>query len=164
MPSTVTDRPHTRAGRSPVQIAALVVGVVFLLVGVAGFIPGLTTGYDSLQWAGHTSEAMLLGLFQVSILHNIVHLLFGVAGVALARSPGGARAFLLLGGLIYLALFLYGMFIDLGSSANFVPLNDADNWLHLGLGLGMVGLSFLPRHVSSEEGARPHQVDDQSLR
>ncbi|QGU03547.1 DUF4383 domain-containing protein [Corynebacterium comes] len=150
---SVTNRPRVRAGRSPVQIVALIVGVVFLLVGVAGFIPGLTTNYDALQMAGHESEAMLLGVFQVSILHNIVHLLFGVAGIAMSRSAGGARAFLLVGGLIYLALFVYGLLIDHGSPANFVPLNDADNWLHLGLGAAMVGLSFLPRLTPSAETA-----------
>ncbi|MDI9949424.1 DUF4383 domain-containing protein [Rhodococcus sp. IEGM 1305] len=69
--------------RSPLQLAALIVGVVFLLVGVLGFIPGITTNYDMLTFAGHHSEAKLLGVFEVSILHNIVHLLFGVAMVAL---------------------------------------------------------------------------------
>ncbi|GAB3886930.1 hypothetical protein GCM10029964_052030 [Kibdelosporangium lantanae] len=67
------------------------VAVVFLLVGVAGFIPGLTTGYDQIGFAGHDSMAMLLGVFMVSILHNIVHLLFGVVGLASARTPGSAR-------------------------------------------------------------------------
>lgn len=150
---SVIDRPRAGASRSPVQIAALIVGVVFLLVGVAGFIPGLTTNYDALQMVGHESEAMLLGVFQVSVLHNIVHLLFGVAGIAMFRSAGGARIFLLVGGLIYLALFVYGLLIDHDSTANFVPLNDADNWLHLGLGAAMVGLSFLPRLNSSAEAA-----------
>jgi hypothetical protein len=78
----------------------------------------------------------------VSILHNIVHLLFGVAGVALARSINGARAFLIGGGAIYLVLWIYGLLVGHDSDANFVPLNTADNWLHLGLGVGMVGLGF----------------------
>jgi hypothetical protein len=76
------------------------------------------------------------------VLHNIVHLLFGVAGLALARTPGGARAFLVGGGLIYLVLWLYGLLIDLDSAANFVPLNTADNWLHLVLGVGMLALGL----------------------
>jgi hypothetical protein len=135
---------HAASGRStsrtPVQLAALVVGAVFLLVGIAGFIPGITTDYDTLQFASHHSDAQLLGLFQVSILHNLVHLLFGVAGLALARTVSGARAFLIGGGVVYLVLWLYGLFIDQDSAANFVPLNTADNWLHLGLGLGMIAL------------------------
>ena len=85
MPTHPTAYPPgttTRTKRSPVQLAALVVGVVFLVVGVLGFVPGITSDYDSLGAAGHESHAMLLGIFQVSVLHNIVHLLFGVAGVA----------------------------------------------------------------------------------
>ena len=145
-----SDTRSTTTRRTPVQIAALVVGVVFLLVGVAGFIPGLTQNLGDLQFMGHEGHAMLLGIFHVSILHNIVHLLFGVAGVALARTPNAARQFLLWGGVIYLGLFVYGLIIDFDSAANFVPLSDANNWLHLGLGLGMVALSFLPRHNDAD--------------
>ncbi|KAB1646966.1 DUF4383 domain-containing protein [Pseudoclavibacter endophyticus] len=138
--------------RTPVQIAALIYGIVFLIVGVAGFIPGITTNYDTMQFGGHHSEAMLMGIFQVSILHNIVHLLYGIVGLLLARRPGSARHYLLWGGVIYLVLWLYGLFIDHDSSANFVPLNDADNWLHLVLGVTMIGLSFLPRRRSTDVG------------
>jgi hypothetical protein len=63
----------------------------FLLVGVAGFVPGLTTSYGDLAFAGHQSGAMLLGIFQVSILHNIVHLLFAIAGYVHARRADGHR-------------------------------------------------------------------------
>jgi hypothetical protein len=124
------------------QTAATAVAAVFLLVGVLGFIPGITTGYDSMTFAGHDSDAKLLGAFEVSVLHNIVHLLFGVVGLALARTWSGARGFLIGGGLVYLVLWLYGLVIDKESSANFVPVNDADNWLHLALGLGMVALGL----------------------
>ncbi len=127
------------AQRSPIQLVALAVGVVFLLVGILGFVPGITTDYDQLSFAGHDSEAMLLGLFQVSILHNLVHLAFGVAGVALARTVSGSGIFLIGGGAIYLVLWIYGLIIDLDSAANFVPLNTADNWLHLVLGIAMIG-------------------------
>ncbi|RSM88605.1 DUF4383 domain-containing protein [Kibdelosporangium aridum] len=126
--------------RTPVQKASLIVGAVFLLVGIAGFIPGVTTNYDLLEFAGHQSGAMLLGVFNVSILHNLVHLAFGVAGVAMARTAGGARAFLIGGGVVYLILWIYGLLIDATSDANFVPVNDADNWLHLVLAIGMIGL------------------------
>ncbi|WP_433649963.1 DUF4383 domain-containing protein [Micromonospora zamorensis] len=132
----------TTAGKHPVRTAAQVVGAVFVLVGVLGFIPGITSNYDTLQFAGHESEAKLLGLFQVSILHNLVHLAFGVAGLALARTVSGARAYLIAGGAVYLVLWLYGLVIDHGSGANFVPVNNADNWLHLFLGLGMIALGL----------------------
>jgi hypothetical protein len=89
----IMTRPHsdTVTTRHPVQLAATVVAAVFLLVGVLGFIPGVTTEYDGMTFAGHESTAMLLGVFHVSILHNIVHLLFGIVGLALARTVSGAR-------------------------------------------------------------------------
>ncbi|HVL84375.1 MAG TPA: DUF4383 domain-containing protein [Pseudonocardia sp.] len=126
--------------RRPIQTAAAVVGIVFLAVAVLGFVPGVTTNYDQLGFAGPGSEALLLGVFQVSVLHNIVHGLFGVAGLVLARTASGARAYLVYGGAIYLVLWLYGLVIGHDTAANFVPVNHADNWLHLALGVGMIGL------------------------
>jgi hypothetical protein len=123
---------------TPVQTVARLVGIVFLLVGIAGFIPGITTNlYDGLDFAGDGSEAELLGLFQVSVLHNIVHALFGV-GIFMAATPSGARTFLIGSGAIYLVLFLLGIL----GGADWVPVNDADDWLHLGLGVGLLGLGF----------------------
>jgi arginine exporter protein ArgO len=130
-------------GRTNVQKAALAVGAVFLLVGILGFIPGITSNTDQLSIAGHHSGAMLLGLFQVSVLHNAVHLLFGVAGMVLARSASGARSYLLYGGIIYLVLWIYGLVVDQESAGNFVPLNAADNWLHLLLGVAMIALALV---------------------
>jgi hypothetical protein len=129
--------------RHLVQKAALAVAVVFLLVGVLGFIPGVTTDYSSMSFAGHHSDAKLLGVFEVSVLHNIVHLLFGLAGLALARTVSGARLYLIGGGAVYLVLWLYGLVVGQESAANFVPLNPADDWLHLVLGLGMIALGLL---------------------
>jgi hypothetical protein len=130
------------SSRSQLQMVALAVAAVFLLVGVLGFIPGITSSYDEMQFAGDASGAMLLGLFQVSILHNIVHLLFGAVGVGLARTDPGARSFLLVGGAIYLLLWVYGLAVGSESAANFVPLNTADDWLHFVLGAGMMGAGF----------------------
>ncbi|UBU08680.1 DUF4383 domain-containing protein [Nonomuraea gerenzanensis] len=146
------DTPHTPTARTPLQLAALIVGAAFLLVGVLGFIPGITTDYDELQFAGHESGAHLLGVFQVSILHNIVHLLFGIVGVLLARTWSGARNFLIGGGVIYLLLWIYGLLVGHDTPANFVPLNTADNWLHLGLGIVMIalGLVLSRRRVTAE--------------
>ncbi|MEU0470919.1 DUF4383 domain-containing protein [Amycolatopsis sp. NPDC006131] len=121
----------------------MAVGAVFLVVGILGFVPGVTSDYDTLGFAGHRSGAMLLGVFAVSILHNIVHLLFGVAGLAAGRSVRGAKWYLIGGGFVYLALWIYGLVIDHGSAANFVPVNNADNWLHLALAVGMVALGLL---------------------
>ena len=140
---TTNDSSTPRTGRASIQKGAALVGIVFLVVGVAGFIPGITTNYSELMFASHRSGAQLLGIFQVSVLHNAVHLLFGVAGLVLARTPLAARNFLLYGGMVYFVLFFYGVVIEYQSSANFVPFDDADNVLHLGLGAGMMTLSFL---------------------
>ena len=124
--------------RSPIQSVALLVGVVFLVVGILGFIPGITSNYDQLKFAGHNSDAQLLGIFDTSILHNIVHLLYGLAGIALARTIDGARTFLVGGGLVYLVLFVYGAIWHGEAGSNWIPVNWADDILHLALGAGMV--------------------------
>lgn len=129
--------------KSDLQRAAAAVGAVFLLVGILGFVPGVTSNYSSLTFAGHESGAKLLGIFEVSVLHNIVHLLFGVAGLAMARSWEAARAYLVGGGVVYLVLWIYGLVIDQDSAANFVPVNDADNWLHFVLGVAMIALGVV---------------------
>jgi hypothetical protein len=134
--------------RTAVQIAATAVGAVFLLVGVLGFIPGITSG-SGIGFAGHHSEAFLLGLFQVSVLHNVVHLLFGVAGLALGRSVAAAKGYLVWGGAVYLVLFVYGLVFGGETAANFVPLNAADNALHLLLGMGMLGLGVVLGHTAA---------------
>lgn len=144
MPSD-TSRPVSGRKRSATEIVALVFGVLFLVVGILGFIPGITTDYDTLTWAGHHSDAKLLGLFEVSVLHNIVHLAFGVAGILMARRIDLARLYLIGGGVIYFAVWIYGVAIDRDDPANFLPVNDADNWLHLVLAVAMIVIGgFLP--------------------
>ena len=138
----MVERTTGRAGtarRHPVRTAAMVVGAVFLLVGVLGFVPGVTTNYDQLSF-GHDSGAMLLGLFRVSVLHNLVHLAFGIAGVALARRVASSRKYLIGGGGIYALLWLYGMIVPHDAPTNFVPVNWPDNWLHFVLAISMIAL------------------------
>ena len=129
--------------RSPIQVAALVVGAVFVLVGILGFIPGITTNVGDMKFAGHESPSELLGLFQVSILHNIVHLGLGIIGLVAAATWEGSRLYLVGGGALYLALAIYGWIIDRASDANFVPMNPADNVLHVLLGAGMILLGVV---------------------
>jgi len=131
--------------RTLAQTLAMVFGVGFLGAGILGFIPGITTNYDEMKFAGSESGAELLGIFQVSVLHNIVHLLFGVAGLAFARTVEGARTYLLGSGVIYVVLFLYGLLVSAGSDANFVPANNADDFLHLALGVGLLGSWYVSR-------------------
>jgi hypothetical protein len=143
----VNQRYNDRVGRGCARTnkhrAAAAVGAVFLLVGVLGFIPGVTTGYSGMELAGHQSHAKLVGIFEVSVLHNVVHLLFGVAGLLMARTWSGARSYLIGGGVVYVLLWLYGLLIDKGTQANFVPVNRADDWLHLVIGVAMIGVGLV---------------------
>jgi hypothetical protein len=146
------DDPLAPADPALAKRITLVVAATFLLVGVLGFIPGITTDYGDMTFAGHESEAELLGLFQVSVLHNIVHLLFGVVGLAAARAGRTAVTYLLAGGATYLLLAAYGAVVGHDDDANFVPVNGADDLLHLGLGVGMIALGLLALRV----GRRDH--------
>lgn len=128
-----------RGGPPTVQLLAMLVAATFVLVGIIGFVPGLTTNlYDGLEFAGDDGTAEILGVFDTSILHNLVHLAFGLVGLALARTWSGARTFLIGGGIIYLALWLVGLLGGL----DWIPVNDADDWLHFVLGVAMIGLGF----------------------
>ncbi|MDP8975377.1 MAG: DUF4383 domain-containing protein [Actinomycetota bacterium] len=140
-------------GRSLLQIFSAVVGLAFLLAGVGGFIPGITSNYDDLSLFGTDSNAELLGLFRVSILHNIVHLLFAIGLLAAARASL-SKLYLIGGGVGYLGVFVYGLIVDHDSDANFLPLNDADNFLHLGLALGMIVLGVVGVAVAKQAVAR----------
>jgi hypothetical protein len=126
-----------------VQSIAALAGVVFLLAGLLGFVPGITTGYGRMSFAGESSRAELLGVFQVSILLNLVHLLIGVAGLVLAKTAAGARTFLVGGGVVCLALWLLGLVGALG----WLPANAADNWLHFAFGAVLVGLGVAVRRA-----------------
>jgi len=155
--TAVIDRPRVNVGgRSLLQTAATLVGATFLLVGILGFIPGITTHFGDLSFAGHGSDAKLLGIFQVSVLHNIVHLLYGVAGLAFAASRLGSRDYLVIGGIVYAVLWVYGLFFGGDHPADFVPLNSADNWLHLILAVVMIGLGIFlsPRGAGVDRPAR----------
>ncbi len=130
------DRTNDSPGDSSLaQKLAMLFGLTFVAAGVAGFIPGITTNlYDGLEFAGNDGDAELLGLFKVSILHNIVHALFGV-GILAAKRHASSLQYLLYAGIAYIVLFLMGI-IDAG---DWVPINSADNWLHIGLALGLLG-------------------------
>ena len=132
-------RRHT--GLLAVQDAVLVVAVTLVLMGIAGFVPGLTSRIDAMPVAGHHSGALLFGIFEVSVLLNVLHLVVGFAGLALSRTYARSRAYLVGGGLLFLGLWIYGLFLGSGA-ADVVPVNNADNWLHFGIGLTMVVLGL----------------------
>jgi hypothetical protein len=107
-----------------VQGAAVLIAIAFVVIGLLGFLPGVTPG------------GKLFGVFVVSTLHSVVYLLSGFVGFALARTYAASRAYFLGGAVVYLALWLDGLLM--GGSANLLPLNGADNWLHFGLCLVML--------------------------
>ena len=114
------------------------VGITFVAVGAAGFVPGLVQHYDQLGWWKSGSGAQLFGVFQTSILHNLVHVGFGAVGLVAARMAITGRVYLTGGGVTYLALGVYGLLIDRFGDANVIPVDRADDWLHVGLGMAMV--------------------------
>jgi len=118
-------RRATTERRDTHQWLALVIGAVYLVVGIVGFA---VTGFDN--WTVHDHSQTLLG-FAINPAHNVVHILIGLLGVILWRTSSGARTFgwiLLIG---YGAAFVYGLIVVDNPDANFLNINWADNWLHL---------------------------------
>ena len=118
-----------------VQRVAQIFGVVFILVALAGFY----TGGMNMEADPATAPAVL-GMFPVNLLHNIVHLLFGIWGLAASRSFTGAKQYAQVAGAIYLVLAVVGYFSP--SGFGFVPLGGNDVWLHLVLGVILAGAGF----------------------
>ena len=145
-------------GATAVQKIALIVGIVFLVLGIAGFIPGLTTGVGRMQFAGSSSGAYLFGLFQVSVLHNAIHLLFGIAGVITAVHPLAARHYLLWGGVANVALWTWGLFTG-GREGDVVPLNRAAVWAHLCYAVVMILLALVAARDPRTKSTGIKQLD-----
>jgi uncharacterized protein DUF4383 len=124
------------AGRRTVaQGVSLLAGVGFLLVGILGFVQGGMS-----MEADPNVAPRLLGVFPVNLLHNCVHLAFGVWGLAAARTHAAARAYCRIAGVLYLCLTALGYISPNGFG--FVPLGGADVFLHLLLGLLLAGVGF----------------------
>jgi hypothetical protein len=146
-------RPDSAAPstRHPAQLLALVIGAVYTLVGVLGFfVTGLA------DFASETDK-LLLG-FELNPLHNIVHLVIGLAGLALWRRLDTARTYgwLLVAG--YGLAFIYGLFAAGNSDINFLSLNGADNGLHLvsaivGLAIALWPATRTARRDLADRGA-----------
>lgn len=128
--------------RTDIQKAAMLFGIIFLLVGLLGFIPGITQDFDRLTTFDDVG-AKLLGIFGVNVLENAVHLLYGVVGLVAASSWAASKNYFVWGGVVYVGLWLYGLVIDEQSAANFIGLNMAAHWLHLALGVTMIAVGFL---------------------
>lgn len=144
-----------RRRTTAVQDGAAVVGLLFVVIGVLGFLPGITTDFSSMTFSGADSEAAVLGIFQVSVLHNLIHLAFGLLGLFMAWFVKEARWYLIGGGVLYTLLGMYGFPVADHHVGNFLPANTADDWLHLVLGLTMIALGlFLHNKLPAESEAR----------
>lgn len=137
-----------RIARGAHQWLALIVGIVYLLVGAAGFA---VTGLDGFM--EHDDSRTLLG-FAINPLHNIVHVVIGILGISLWAWSGSARLFgwlLLLG---YGAAFVYGLYAVDNPEINYLNINEADNWLHLGSAVLGLLIAVWPhrRHVVEQPG------------
>jgi hypothetical protein len=134
--------------RTPAQLYALIFGAVLLLVGVVGFL------VNSSFSTGSGVEGDNLILFEVNGIHNLVHIASGILGLALAKTASGARAYALGFGAVYLLVAIIG-FADGESVLGLIPVNGADNVLHLGIALlGLAaGLASAPRPVTRSASA-----------
>ncbi len=119
---------------SPNRLLGTVFGVVYLLVGVAGF--AVTSGVD---FAGTDGESLII--FDVNPLHNIVHLLIGALLLFASRTVTTAKGANTLVGGVYLLVGVVGLFL-LDSDANILALNGADNVLHLASALLLLGVGL----------------------
>jgi len=123
-----------------VKRVAMVFGVVFLLVGLLGFVSA-----GGMKMGANPAPSMLLGLFPINLLHNIVHVLFGVWGLMAARSFAGARQFAQVGGAIYVVLAICGFFIP--TTFGLVPIGGNDIWLHAAIGVVLLAVGFTAKDV-----------------
>jgi hypothetical protein len=125
--------------RTPAQLYALLFGILLLAVGILGFIA------DSSFDTGSNVQGSDLIIFEVNGWHNLVHIASGIVGIALSRRADSARLFALGFGAVYLLVTILG-FIDGNDVLGLIPVDAADNVLHLAiaaLGIG-AGLASSP--------------------
>ena len=138
MSSSSSTRGTTgRLTDSPNRLVAAILGVVYLLVGVVGF---LITGFE--DFAGTNTEDKLI-FFEINPLHNIVHLGIGAVLLAASKSVAAAKGANMFVGAVYLLVGIIGLFIANNTSdLNILSLNGADNVLHLGSALVLLGVAL----------------------
>jgi hypothetical protein len=115
----------------------MLLGWIYVIVGIAGFIPALG---GSFSMTGST----LLGIAQVNALHNIVHLVIGIAGVTMSRTEEGAGTFCKTFGVILLLLGVIGFITP--NLFGILPIGGGDIWIHLITGaiLAIAGFAMAP--------------------
>jgi hypothetical protein len=132
---------------------AMIFGIVFLIVGVGGFIPGLNMAH-----MGHPGDSAVtmktmfgyeLGLFPVNVIHDIVHILFGIWGILAARSLAGARSYFRVVAVIYALLTVLGLLPATYTTFGMIPIYGNDVWLHLVLALVAAYFGWMNRDTAT---------------
>lgn len=118
-----------------IQRVATVSGILFLVVSAVGFAVG-AAGHPMMNM----STGMLLGLFPVNVLHNAVHMLFGIWGIWAGRSASRSVVYALGSGAAYLVLAICGMVTPV--LLGIVPIGGYDVVLHLALAVALAGAGF----------------------
>jgi hypothetical protein len=119
--------------RSIAQTVALVFGIVYLAVGILGFLPFVGGSYTQ-------TSSNLLGLVPINLLHNIVHLVIGIAGIAAAASWAASRSYLQIFGVVLLLLGAVGIFVN--NPLGLVPIGGFDVAIHLVTGAILAYFGF----------------------
>jgi Domain of unknown function (DUF4383) len=133
---------------------ALIYGVVFLLAGIAGFIPDLVTPPEAAPDLAITaSSGHLFGLFPVNLLHNLVHLAFGIGGFVGYRNFPSARFYARVVAITYAALTVMGLIPGLKTLFGLVPLYGHDVWLHAVLAIIAAYFGFVARPAAERATA-----------
>ncbi len=135
-------------GKTVPEILGLAFGAIYLLVGIVGFF---ITGFSDF-FAHDTGKHLLI--FEINGMHNVVHIVVGVAGLVLARTLAGARTYGWLLAVAYGAAFIYGL-IAINKTWDFLSLNWADNILHLATAVVGLVIALMPvRNAVSGRSAR----------
>jgi hypothetical protein len=113
-----------------IETFARIFGIVFLIVGIGGFIPGLTPPHDHPGLTVEAGSGMELGLFPVNVLHNLVHIAFGIWGIAAASSVGASRTYARVVAIAYALLTVMGLIPASNTTFGLVPIYGHDIWLH----------------------------------
>jgi hypothetical protein len=137
------------------QRFAQVFGVIYLIVGIAGFIPipPLLVG-DLPPTVIGPFDGYLLGLFAVNWFHSLAHVVIGAAGLAVYRSPAGAMTYALALGVAYALLFIIGLVTPLPALGGLLPLNVLDDLLHLLTAALAFGAYFASRRAPGAARSR----------
>jgi len=125
---------------------ALVLGIVFLLAGASGFIPGLLhpVPADAPPLSVATGYGLVMGLLPVNLLHNLVHILFGILGVVAFAGLFAPRVYAQIVAVTYGLLVVLGLFPATYTLFGLVPIYGNDVWLHLVLGGVAAYFGFMP--------------------